>query len=459
MLRHILPISGFMLVLTACSGGGDGGASNPDPTLTVSSASINEGNSGTTTLVFPVTLSTSSTSTVSISYATAHGTTDNTDFTPITSGTLTINPGATSAQINVSINGDTDVEPDEIFTLMLSNPSGVVLGTTSVTGTITNDDSPPLPTLSINNTSVAEGNSGTSDLVFTVTLSSAAAADVTVDFASSDGSAMVSDSDYAAVNSTLTFTSGQTSRDITVSVNGDTTLEPDETLTVTLSNPSVNATLATSIGTGTIQNDDLTNVSIANARITEGNTGTSALVFTISLDQSVSGDVNVNFATGLGTATAGTDYIADSGIATITSGNVSTTVSITINGDTDTEQTENFPLILSNVVGNAALGRSVAFGIIDNDDGGLSVSLPKTGQQACFDETGVSISCTSTGQDGEYQNGATPPAPRFVVNGDGTISDDLTGLVTYGFSNYARSLIRKVPMVTALSPGKQRSTI
>jgi CSLREA domain-containing protein len=111
-----------------------------------------------------------------------------------------------------------------------------------------------LPTLSINNVSQNEGNSGTTPFVFTVTLSAASASTVTVNYATADGTA-TAPSDYAATSGTLTFAPGVTTQTITVNVVGDTTPEPNETFTVNLSTPA-NATIAAGTGTGTIVDDD-----------------------------------------------------------------------------------------------------------------------------------------------------------------------------------------------------------
>ncbi|MCI0682547.1 MAG: Ig-like domain-containing protein [Gemmataceae bacterium] len=122
------------------------------------------------------------------------------------------------------------------------------------TWTFTTAAAPPPPSLSINNASVSEGNSGTTTAGFTVTLSASSSQTVTVQYATANGSASAG-SDYVATSGTLTFTPGQTTRPIAVTVNGDTTVESDETFTVSLSNPT-NATIAQGVGTGTITNDD-----------------------------------------------------------------------------------------------------------------------------------------------------------------------------------------------------------
>jgi len=110
------------------------------------------------------------------------------------------------------------------------------------------------PRVSIDDVTVAEGNSGTSDATFTVTLSEPSSQTVTVDFATADGTASAG-SDYHSVAGTLTFAPGDTSETVTVPVIGDTLDEPDETFFVNLSNP-VNATIADDQGQGTIVNDE-----------------------------------------------------------------------------------------------------------------------------------------------------------------------------------------------------------
>src|SRR5262249_7808002 len=149
---------------------------------------------------------------------------------------------------------------------------------TSGTGTITNDDAQPA--ISASAASVTEGNSGTTALSFTVSLSNPSYQTVTVAYATSNVSATAG-SDYTAASGTLTFAPGETTKTVTVSVNGDTTFESNETLTLTLSNPG-NATLATATATGTIINDDpVPTVAINSISVTEGDSGQTNAVFTV----------------------------------------------------------------------------------------------------------------------------------------------------------------------------------
>ena len=110
------------------------------------------------------------------------------------------------------------------------------------------------PALSINDVTVTEGDAGTVDAVFTVTLSAVSGQAVTVNYATADGTA-TGGSDFISTSGTLTFVVGTTTRSITVVINGDLLEEIHETFLVNLQNPG-NATIADGQGQGTIRNDD-----------------------------------------------------------------------------------------------------------------------------------------------------------------------------------------------------------
>jgi hypothetical protein len=223
-----------------------------DPSVSVAAASIDEGDTGTTTLSLPVTLSGPSGREVDVDYATSDGTaTAGADYSS-TSGTLVFAAGQTSEQIEVTVSGDVANEADETLTVTLTAPFNADLGTDVATGTIANDDD--ASKLTIGDANVTEGDAGTAPLTFDVTMSVASASDVTVDFATSDGTASVG-SDYVGTAGTLTIPTGQTAGSITVDVVGDAAHEGAETLILTLSNP-VGAEIVSGIATGTILNDD-----------------------------------------------------------------------------------------------------------------------------------------------------------------------------------------------------------
>jgi hypothetical protein len=230
---------------------------DPLPGLSINNVTGPEGNATNPTKWriqgFRVTLSAPSGQTVSVNFATADGTaTANSDYVP-TSGALTFAPGVTTQMVNVTIVGDTVQEPDETYTVNLSGASNANITRAGGTGTIQNDDGPP--GLSIGNVTQSEGNSGTRNFTFNVTLTGSASGTVTVQYTTADGTAMVSDNDYQSASGTLTFLQGQTGKKVVVVVNGDTRVEPNETFFVNLFN-AVGAAIINGTGTGTIQNDD-----------------------------------------------------------------------------------------------------------------------------------------------------------------------------------------------------------
>jgi hypothetical protein len=226
-------------------------------------SNVTEGTGGTNSVTDTVTLSEALPFTTTVHYATSNGTaTAGSDYTA-TSGDLTFAPGVTSQPVTVPITTDSTDESSETFKVTLTNPNSIgldsgaqsfgpyaAIDTASKTTTIVDDDS----TLRINDVSQNEGNSGTSPMVFTVTLDNAAPQTVTVHYQTINGSA-VAPGDYTATMGTLTFAPGVTSQPVSVSIKGDLTVEPDENFVVKLSAPT-NSAIGDANGVGTILNDD-----------------------------------------------------------------------------------------------------------------------------------------------------------------------------------------------------------
>lgn len=225
------------------------------PSLSIADVSVQEGNAGTRLMTFTVTLSAAAAGPVTVAYSTADGTaTSGSDYVAA-SGTLTFAAGETSKTIQVTVNGDTAVEGNEAFTVRLANAAGATIIDGSATGTLTNDDTAAtLPALSVGDVSLREGDSGTAELMFIVTLDKAATGPVTVNYATANGTATAG-SDYAALTGTLTFAAGETSKMVHVVVNGDTAVEANETFSLTLSG-ATGATIADATAVGQITDDD-----------------------------------------------------------------------------------------------------------------------------------------------------------------------------------------------------------
>ncbi len=344
-----------------------------EPSITVNNVTLNEGNSGTTPFVFNVSLSNVHNQPVTVQYATANPPSGNiatpgVDYTA-TSGTLTFAPGTTLRAVTVLVNGDLAVESDEVFHLVLSNPTNATLGTASTgIGTILNDDA--LSNLTIGDVTVQNVTAGTTNAVFTVTLSPAAASTATVQFATANGTALAG-VDYTSTSGTLTFAAGVTTRTITVPVIGDPLPDTTETFFINLTNPSANALITDSQAQGTILPAvAIPNLAISNAAVNEGNVGTTDMVFTVSLSTPAGEQILVAYATADGTATvADDDYVATSGTLTFAPGESVKLITVPIIGDTTLEDTETFTVNLTPVSGTLGTFQSQATGTINNDDG------------------------------------------------------------------------------------------
>jgi len=225
------------------------------PNLTINDVTGSEGNAGITNFTFTVSLSApAGPGGVTFNIATANGTaTAGVDYVAQSLTSQTIPAGSSTYTFTVQVNGDTLNEPSETFFVNVTGVTNAVVVDGQGVGTIVNDD--PLPSLSIDDVTVVEGNSGTTNAVFTVTLSAASGQTVTVNYATADGTA-TQPADYTSTSGTLTFAPGQTTRTITVPVIGETVPEANETFFVNLSG-ATNATISDNQGVGTITNDDV----------------------------------------------------------------------------------------------------------------------------------------------------------------------------------------------------------
>lgn len=244
---------------------------NAPPDVTIDNVMIAEGNAGSAVATFTVSLSRPAPAagvTFDIDTQDDTATTGDNDYVAKSLVAQTIPAGNAIYTFDVIVNGDMTVEPDETFFVNVSNVTGAMLVDGQGVGTIQNDDSAPLPSLSLNDISQSETNSGTTTFTFTVTSSlPAPAGGITFDIATADGTAQDDtppneDNDYVARSlAAQTITAGNTTYTFDVSVNGDTVAEANETFAVNLVNVS-NGTVFDGQGQGTIQNDDTANLVI-----------------------------------------------------------------------------------------------------------------------------------------------------------------------------------------------------
>lgn len=229
---------------------------------------VTEGDSGTNDATFVLELSRPTAKTVTVGYATRDGDPDDgakagEDYVS-TSGALTFDAGETRKTISVPVVGDTrDEESPEDFFLDLSTNENASLLDPEGIGVISDNDSPP--EVSISDLEVIEGDSGVTNATFTVSLSKASGRQNEVEWYSEDetangGSPPEPGDDFAAnTGSRLGFDPGETEKEVTVQVYGDTATEPDETFLIRLEPGTLgNARIADDTAVGTILNDDYT---------------------------------------------------------------------------------------------------------------------------------------------------------------------------------------------------------
>jgi hypothetical protein len=336
------------------------------PRLSINDITVTEGTGGNTQATFTVTLSKPSNQPVSVQANTVNGIAKAPGDYAATSTTLNFTAGQTSQTVTVPVVGDALDENNEAFYVFLSSPSNAELGKARGVGTITNDDA--APTISIENLSIGEGNSGQRVAVVRINLSAPSGKVVRVNYATTNGTA-VGGSDYVAVASTqVSFNVGSTVAFARVLINGDLLPEANETVLVTLNAP-IDATLADNQGVVTILNDDSPPaLTISDAQITEGDTGTRNLTFTVTLSKASGQTVTVNYATADGIARSTSDYVAQNGSISFAPGSPLTrTISIIINGDTLIEGNETLYVLLTGA-SNASVSRARGMGTIQNDD-------------------------------------------------------------------------------------------
>ena len=346
-------------------GGGGGGDGSRDvgelPTLSIDDATVVEGDLAK----FEVTLSEAATAVVMVDYSTVDGTAvARSDYTT-TSGTLSFEQGEERKTILVPTVQDATAEETEVFTMQLSSQSGATVANGTGTGTITDDDEPPMLTID-DAPPVDEGDAA----AFVVRLSAASGLAVTVSYRTVDGTA-VAGSDYKSASGELRFEPGETTQTVSVETLADELAEDTEQFTVELSAP-LGATVADGIGEGTISDDDdAPELSIDDVpAVSEGETAE----FTVRLSATSGRTVSVSYRTVDGTAVAGSDYKSASGGLRFEPGETTQTVSVETLEDELSEDAEQFTVELSAASG-ATVSDGIGEGTISDDDDAPELSI------------------------------------------------------------------------------------
>ena len=325
---------------------------------------------------FVVRLSHASDSAVTVDYRTverddgrsgASAATAGTDYTAV-SDTLTFAAGVTEKTISVDLTDDTVSDDGEVFWLVLSNASGARLTEHEypVLREMFGEDLPSVALGTIRDTSTQSGLSvydqysrERSEVTrFAVVLAPASPSEVTVDYATADGTATEGE-DYRRRSGTLRFAPGQTMKVVSVPIIDDVVDDSGETFTLKLSNPS-GATLTKATGEVTILNYDGPSLSVAPVQGLESG---GALSFVVRLDRTATETVTVRYATFDGTARAGEDYTEAEGTLEFLAGETEKTVTVAVAVDAVAEDDETLTLVLTDAVG-AGIAGAVATGTI-----------------------------------------------------------------------------------------------
>jgi len=401
-------------------------------TLAISATSANkaEGNIASNPFTFTVTRSGNISGATTVNYAvtgTGVNPANSADFFGLLlpSGTVSFAANETSKAVSIGVAGDMIVELDETFNVTLSAGTGnAIISTASAIGTIRNDDTSLV--IAATSADKAEGNAGENAFTFTVTRSGVVSGAATVNFAiTGNGASPANAADFIGFvlpSGTLSFAANETTKIISVRVNGDTTVEADDSFLVTLSS-AIGAIITTSTAFGAIRNDDASATTLGivatSADKAEGNAGGVPYTFTLTRSGNVSVATTVNFAvTGSGANPAGpSDFVGGilpSGSVSFAATETFKVISVNVIGDIAVETDETFLVTLSGASGGASITTSTATGTIRNDDAALSIIATSANKaEGNFGSTPFTFTVTRSG----FITGAA--TANFIVTGSG----------------------------------------
>jgi hypothetical protein len=380
-------------------------------TLAVSPTSVNE--DGTANMVYTFTRSGVTTNALTVNYTLGGTATLNTDYTRTgTTNTVTFAVNSSTATVIVDPTTDTTVENNETVALTLATGTGYTIGTTTaVTGTITNDDTSV--TLAVSPTSVNED--GTTNLVYTFTRSGVTTNALTVNY--TVGGTATNGTDYTSIPTSVTFAANASTATVIVDPTADTTVEPDETVALTLATGTGYTVGTPNTATGTITNDD-TNVTLAVSPTSVNEDGTTNLVYTFTRSGDTTNPLTVNYTIG-GTATNGTDYTSIPTSVTFDANSSTATVTVDPTADTTVENNETVALTLATGTGYTVGTPNTATGTITNDDTSVTLTVSPTS----VTEDGTTNLVYTFTRSGDTTN---PLTVNYSIGGTATLNTDYT---------------------------------
>ena len=356
---------------------------------------------------FTVTLFPAASVRTTVDYAGADGTAGAADYRRLpTAAALAFAPGETSKTISATLRGDTVTpEQDETFTVTLSNPrpsgvAAIAAGMGRGTGTILDNDT---PALTIDSPRVAEGNSGPTEMAFTVTLSPASTETVTVEWSDGGGGTATSGEDHTAITGgTLTFAAGETSETASVEVLGDGAVEPDETVRVRIDTATITgggtvyirdadgliATPAVAIGVGTITNDDApppppppptsTEKLVLSATELEVATGAEGATYTLNLGAAPTGAATVAISSDNSDVTAAPAELS------FDASNWSAPQTVTVTAAADDDDYADAAQLTHTASGGGLDGETKILAALVSEPGDTRVRAPAAGAAAAY---------------------------------------------------------------------------
>jgi len=436
-----------------------GGTGSPPPslptvTITATPSSVTE--DGVTNATFTVTRTGATTAALTVNYIISGTATNGTDYATI--GTSVAIPiGSSTATVTIDPTTDATIESNETVILTLASNATYTVGSpNTATVTIANDDvAPGAPTVTLAVAPSTAAEDGATNLVYTFTRTGSTASPLTVNY--TIGGTATNGVDYATIGTSVVIAGGSATGTVTIDPTLDTTIESDETVSLTLAPDA-----AYNIGTGgavvgTISNDDiLPTVTVARTPASVLEDGAPTMAFTFTRTGSTAAALVVNYAIS-GTAVNGTDYVTIPSSVTIPIASATATVVVDPTTDSTVEADETVILSIASDAAYTVGAPSTATGVITDDDAVLpTVTIARTSGNVLEDGAASMVfTVTRTGST------SAPLTVNYTLGGTAVNGTDYATIgtsVLIGIGS-ATGTITIDPTVDALLEGDETVTV